>query len=98
MSQGRYFAHEHPWMAKSWYLPEIDEITKMPGVRVVLGNMCRFGTAAGDTASGQVRPVNKPTGFMTNSWCVAEELGKVGAGDRRVAAASIYPQKLARLC
>ena len=99
---GRYFLHEHPWSAKSWNLDCIDRIRNAPGVRLVQSNMCRYGMESFDPEAGVTKPVLKPTGFMTNSWCIATELDK--KCDRmhehttlmsgRAAAAAVYPPAL----
>jgi len=73
-SRGRYFLHEHPWMATSWKLEEIDSIVRMPGVYTVKGSMCSFGMVADDGYGP--KPVRKDTGFMTNSWEIAVKLNK----------------------
>ena len=101
IKEGRFFLHEHPWSARSWYLPEICDIQNRPGVTVTKGHMCRFGMTARDS-DGKLQPVKKPTGFMTNAWCIADELNKLCLGDHphtqlmegRAAAAAVYPKKL----
>ena len=101
LKAGRYFLHEHPWSAKSWYLPEIAEMMNRPGVTVTKGHMCRFGMTACNE-EGELQPVKKPTGFMTNSWCIADELNRLCLGDHRhtqlmngkAAAAAVYPKEL----
>ncbi len=57
---GRYLLHEHPRYATSWSVPSIAKILSRDDVR----------RAHGD--KGQ--PIQKPTGFMTNSEAVARAL------------------------
>ena len=70
---GRYFLHEHPVGASSWQLKCIQAIMELPGTQRVNGDQCMFGA---EIQSGQDKgqPVNKPTGFMTNSHEVARSL------------------------
>ena len=101
--QGRYFLHEHPWLATSWFLPEVAEIMEFEDVQRVRTDMCQFGmtsrTGGVGSALGQVL---KPTGFLTNSSHIAKELSQRCTRDHehvplvggRAAAAAIYPHKL----
>ena len=41
--QGRYFLHEHPWLATSWALDCIDKLVGCDDVRLVRTDMCQFG-------------------------------------------------------
>ena len=101
---GRYFLHEHPWLAKSW---DLDTMTKLLGdsrVMSVQAHMCQFGMESHrDKVGGEMGPVKKPTGFASNSWMVMRELGRVCEDKShvhvplmggRAAAAAIYPGKL----
>ena len=65
--------------------------------------MCQFGmTSRVGGAGSELGPVLKPTGFMTNSPCIARELAQLCPRDHehvalvggRAAAAAIYPEKL----
>ena len=76
MSKSRFFLHEHPWSASSWKLWEVDTVAQDEMVHVVRSDLCRFGMVAYDE-SGVDKPARKRTGFMTNSWVIAEGL----AGD-----------------
>ena len=69
---GRYFLHEHPAYASSWQLECIADVMKLPNVQRVTGDQCMYGA---EIQSGPDRgePINKPTGFMTNS----DELAQV---------------------
>ena len=72
---GRYFLHEHPWTARSWNLDCVEEVSQLPNVQKVQTHMCRFGMESHiNEKNGEKGPVMKPTGFLTNSWCVADEL------------------------
>ena len=103
LRQGRHFLHEHPWTAKSWDLPCIKKVMEHPSVEVVQGHMCQFGmTSRVGHQDGPTGPVKKPTGFMTSSWWIRQELGKKCDGSHdhvplmegRAAGAAIYPQGL----
>ncbi len=76
---GRYFLHEHPNWATSWSLDKIETMLRVPGVRRVRGDQCQFGA---EIQRGRHRgdPIMKPTGFMTNSPCVAETLERLCEG------------------
>ncbi|CAK9105213.1 unnamed protein product [Durusdinium trenchii] len=73
MSRKKYFLREHPFLATSWnedpmhrLLEELDTVYK------VRGDMCQFGMQAEDEhGTGAVK---KPSGFTTNSECIAEQL------------------------
>ena len=66
-------------------------------------HMCQFGMQSHiDRIGGDLGLVKKPTGFMTSSRCVLQELGKRCSGDHdhvplvggRDAGAQVYPQAL----
>ena len=40
---GRFFLHEHPWMATSWKLECITKLENYEDVRKVKTHMCQFG-------------------------------------------------------
>ena len=42
IDQGRRFVHEHPWSARSWALPSIQELLNHPSVQLTQTHMCRF--------------------------------------------------------
>ncbi len=73
LAAGHYFLHEHPMWATSWQIKEIEELMKQDGVTKVRGDQCQFGA---EIKSGihEGDPINKPTGFLTNSPCVARAL------------------------
>ena len=77
LRQGRHFLHEHPWSARSWGLPCVQEILNHPSVEIVQGHMCRFRmTTHITTKNGQRGRVKKPTGFLSSSRCVRQDLDK----------------------
>ena len=99
---GRYVLHEHPWLATTWYLPEIEELLSHDDVQRVRTDMCQFGMTSRQGGVGSaLGPVLKPTGFLTNSKCIAKELSQRCPTDHehvplvggRAAAAAIYPHK-----
>ena len=100
--QGLYFLFEHPATASSWGNGMVRELMMMPKVHRVVGNMCMFDMMQAD---GQgVARVKKPTGFMTNSQCIADRLSVKCSGmhrhivliNGRAKAAEVYPDKLCK--
>ena len=73
VASDRYFLHEHPVGASSWQLRCIQEIMELPGTQRVNGDQCMFGAEI-QSGRDKGQPVNKPTGFMTNSSEVARSL------------------------
>ena len=101
--KGRYFLHEHPWLATSWMIPEMTKLEGEEGVQRVRTDMCQFGMQSRTAGIGSILGhVLKPTGFLTNSKHVARELGRRCPKDHthvplmggRAAAAAIYPHNL----
>ena len=101
--KGRFFLHEHTWMASSWQLDCIRRIEGYDDVRKVMTHMCQFGMRSRIPGVGsELGLVKKPTGFMTNCVPIANELHKVCPGDHdhvhlmggRAADAAIYPPDL----
>jgi hypothetical protein len=77
LKRGKHFLHEHPWSAKSWKLKCVEGLMEDPRVSVAFANMCQFGmTSHVDVRHGPRGPVAKPTGFMTSSWTLYNELSK----------------------
>ena len=76
---GRYYIHEHPWSASSWELPCIRRLLQQLETKLTYTDQCQFGQVTVDD-QGRTWPVRKPTGFMSNSRFVAEELCQVCAG------------------
>lgn len=72
---GNYFLFEHPWGAWSWKLPCVKAVLDMEGVQVVEGHQCAFGQTVMDV-DGSWQLAKKPTGWMTNSPCVAAALSR----------------------
>eukprot|EP00969_Alexandrium_andersonii_P320582 14164018-Alexandrium_andersonii.AAC.1 len=70
MRCGRYFLFEQPDSAASWQLPELLALGRDQRVLRAVSDQCRFGLSVVD--SGQLS--KKPTGWLTNSQKVAEEL------------------------
>ena len=98
---GRYWLHEHPWSAKSWKEPVVTQMLQDLEAMVVQCHQCQLGQVA-MRADGSNGAVKKPTGFATNSWCLAEELDKKCPGEHdhvwllggRAKRAAIYPERL----
>ena len=100
---GRLFLHEHPWLATSWQMTEIENLLAHEDVQRVQTHMCQFGmTSRIGGVGSELGPVLKPTGFLTNSPCIAKELARLCPRDHkhvalvggRAAGAAIYPEKL----
>lgn len=100
---GRHFVHEHPWNARSWKLECILDLQSDTRVKTAYTNMCRSGmTSHIDKKDGDRGLVAKPTGFMTSSWDVFEELNKPCKGGHarvplmtgRASACQEYPPQL----
>ena len=70
---GRYFLHEHPAYATSWQLEAIKTLLAVPSVQRVVADQCQFGSQV-QRGMHKGKPVKKPSGFMTNSSCVARIL------------------------
>ena len=72
---GRCFLFEHPWSAWSWKLKVAREVADMSGVLAVEGHQCAYSQKSVDP-DGVTRLVKKPTGWMTNSTCIAAALSR----------------------
>ena len=103
LNNGKQSLHEHPWTARSWVMEELQELRAHPGVQLVQAHMCSFGmTAPEGGRHSQHLPVKKPTGFLTSSTCIAQELEKKCTDDHKhahlisgkAAAAQVYPTAL----
>jgi hypothetical protein len=104
-ANGRYFLHEHPWLATSWKLDVMLRLEAYPDVQKVETHMCQFGMQSRTGGVGsELGPVLKPTGFLTNCPAVARELAMkcprnhqhVNLVGGRAAGAAIYPPGLCR--
>ena len=108
MSMGRYWLHEHPWLAKSWDMKEVRDILADPRTMIVRADQCQFGlTAPIGHKDGPRGPAQKPTGFMGNSWCIMEQLDRrckkdhqhVHLMEGKAKGAAIYtPELCATIC
>ena len=103
LRQGRRFLHEHPWSARSWVLPCMQEVMSHPSVELVQGHMCQFRmTTHIDKKDGERGLVKQPTGFLSSSRCVRQELDRkctvghahVPLVGGRAAGAQVYSQLL----
>ena len=99
MGNGRYWLHEHPWSAKSWQIPEMEELLKDPKVQVAYADQCQFGlTEKISSGSDERGPAKKPG----NLWAVARRLRRTCNHDHvhvkleggRAKAAALYPDEL----
>ena len=103
LKHGRHFVHEHPWGASSWKLDSVVDMLNDNRVWIAQTDMCRFGmTSHVKVKGGEQGLVKKPTGFMTSSRHVAEELSRRCRGGHshvhleggRASAAQVYPVRL----
>ena len=103
LENNRYVLHEHPWLATSWYMPEMIKLEGNSEVLKVRTDMCQFGMVSRTAGIGSaLGPVLKPTGFLANCKHIARELsrrcprnhGHVPLVAGRAAAAAIDPHNL----
>ena len=43
LAAGRWLLHEHPWGARSWHEPCMQDLVAMSGVEYVMGHQCQQG-------------------------------------------------------
>ena len=104
ISLGGYILHEHPQSATSWHVPEMVEFVAKHNLERLNAHMCCFGLQSSD--DGGVGPVKKPTGFITNSKIIRDELSRKCDGlhrhvhlvGGRAKAAQVYPHNFAERC
>ena len=64
---GRHVLRGHPWSAKSWQIPEMEELLRDPRLQVAYADQCQFGlTAKVRAGSGERQPAKKPTEEIGN--------------------------------
>ena len=75
IKEGRFFLHEHPQSATSWYEDDVKEILAVPSVGRVDGDQCQYGA---QVVSGSKigSPIRKCTGFMSNGEHILNALSK----------------------
>ena len=75
---GRFFIHEHPCLATSWSMHEIEKLLQYDDVQRVQAHMCQFGMVSSRNGGvgSELGPALKPTGFLTDSHCIARELAR----------------------
>ncbi|CAK0827114.1 unnamed protein product [Prorocentrum cordatum] len=103
----RYFLIEQPLTALSWeYDGILIRLWNLEGVAFVRGDQCAYGACDRDTG----KPIKKPTGWLTNSAAVANQLSKrcacppgahqqllgKNSGGYRAQQAAAYPVGLAK--
>ena len=103
LKNGRHFVHEHPLLAKSWKLDCMVDLVNDVRTYFVETHMCRFGMHSHiGSRSGDHGWVKKPTGFLTSSRHVAEQLDRRCLGNHdhvqlvggRASGAQVYPDDL----
>ena len=89
--------------AKSWQIPEMDELLHDPRVQVAYADQCQFCLTSKIGAGSDVTgPAKKPTGSVSNSWAIAKRLRRTCQHDHvhvkleggRAKAAALYPDHL----
>ncbi len=104
LARGAHFLHEHPLTATSWEEPVVRELRAHPQVHEASAHQCCFGLVARDPG-GSMRPVLKPTRFLSSAPLLLRELARRCGGEhdhtrllggRRAAAAALYPPGLCR--
>ena len=98
----RFLLHEHPSSATSWKMPEVLKLMSDLQIEKTVAHMCRYGMISTDESGGG--RVKKPTGFLTNSNFLADQLSKRCMGGHRhiqlvggrARACQVYPEKLCR--
>ena len=73
-ARGKWFVHEHPLTARSWKKACVQDLLDLDGVRLVRGDMCSHNMTSFD--GGGEGLVLKPTQYMVNGACLAEELSQ----------------------
>ena len=77
MACGRYFVFEHPAYATTWELEVMEKFRLLPGVMMRQADMCMYGLTTPSWDRKSEMPAKKPTTFLSNSWCILEELSTV---------------------
>lgn len=54
-------------------MPELQALAETPGVLWQRADQCMYGLVMPDD-NGIDTPAKKPTGFLSSSWCILEEL------------------------
>ena len=103
LERHKYFLHEQPWAASSWYLNFMQELVSRDYVYIARGDQCMFGQKVID--GGETLPARKRTGWLTNLAEVARAVGvkcdgshkhSKMEGGRVTRQAERYPPKLVR--
>ena len=97
---------EHPKTATSWDIDELRQLSETPGVFWEAGDLCMHGLKTRDHDGGEAA-AKKPTGFLSTSWCILEEVAILCdgththcslMGGRAAAAAKYTPQMCGAIC
>ena len=104
LKSGRHFLHEHPATAASWVEEPMKKLMSHPSVDSVVGHMCQYQMTIADSEN-VVRPVLKPTRWMSTAPAILARLGRRCRGDHkhtqllgkmRTQSAAEYPVELCR--
>ena len=75
LAEGRFFLHEHPQCAASWYEEAVKELLATESVDRVNADQCQYGAEAVSGAKAG-SPIRKSTGFMSNGKHILNELSR----------------------
>ena len=96
---GRLFMHEHFWLATSWSLGVMEKLLAYEDVERVQTHVCQFVmTSRIGGVGSELGLVLKPTGFMTNSPCIAPELARLTSMCRSLVAGQPAQRSTPRSC
>ena len=77
LSGGKSFLHEHPATALSWKDDQIQALMKEIQVMTITAHQCQYGLVTPSAENKEVTmPALKPTRFITNSQCMANQLSR----------------------
>ena len=63
IEEGRFFLHEHPAEASSWFMKEVQEVMNKEGVVVTVADQCMYGLKTWSTTRGKLdKAAKKRTG------------------------------------
>ena len=65
---------EHPAQATSWNMSEMKDTATEFGLEETVCDQCMYGLCTWGSDKGEKVPAKKPTRFMSNSWCILQEL------------------------
>ena len=73
LAASRHFLPEHLAWASSWDMPELQSVADTRGVLWQRADQCMYGLVTPDE-DGIDTSAKKPTGCLSSSWCILDEL------------------------